>query len=70
MEPRHNIVPALVALATPIDEMHQDPANARTGHDVERIAGSLAQYGQRKPLVVNRSEGGEDRGGERHVAGG
>lgn len=63
MEPRHNIVPALVALATPIDEMHQDPANARTGHDVERIAGSLAQYGQRKPLVVNRSEGGKIEAG-------
>ena len=56
MEPQHNIIDALQPLATPIGDLHQDPANARTGHDVERIAASLAQYGQRKPLVVNRSE--------------
>jgi DNA modification methylase len=47
----------------PIDEMHLDPANARTGHDVKRIAASLTQYGQRKPLVVNKSEGGKIEAG-------
>ena len=56
MEPKHNITSDLLPLATPIDDMHLDPVNARTGHDVERIAASLAQYGQRKPIVVNRSE--------------
>ena len=56
MNETHNIIEALRPLATAIEEMHQDPANARTGHDVERIAASLAQYGQRKPIVVNRSE--------------
>jgi len=53
---KHNIHPSLLPLAMPIDEIHLDPANARTGHNVERIAGSLAQYGQRKPIVVNRNE--------------
>ena len=52
----HNIVADLLPLLTPIGELHLDPANARTGHDVERIAASLRQYGQRKPIVVNRSE--------------
>ena len=51
MEPKHNITSDLLPLATPIDDMHLDPVNARTGHDVERIAASLAQYGQRKPIV-------------------
>lgn len=53
---KHNIHPDLMPLATPIDDLHQDPANARTDHDIVRLAGSLAQYGQRKPMVVNRSE--------------
>lgn len=60
---KHNIHPDLMPLATPIDEMHQDPANARTGHDVERIAASLAQHSQRKPIVVNRSENGKIEAG-------
>lgn len=59
----HNILPDLLPLATPIDDLHQDPANARTGHDVERIAASLAQYKQRKSLVVNRSEGNKIEAG-------
>lgn len=54
--PAHNIIEALRPLATPIDDLHLDSANARTGHDIERIAGSLSQYGQRKPIVANRSE--------------
>lgn len=52
----HNIVTDLLPLATPVADLHLDPANARTGHAVERIAASLAQYGQRKPIVANRSE--------------
>ena len=46
----------LLALAVPIDTLHNDPANARKGHDVDGIAASLAQYGQPKPIVVNRAE--------------
>ena len=63
LKEKHNIIPALLPLATPIDDLHLDPANARTGHDVERIAASLAQYGQRKPIVVNRSENGKVEAG-------
>lgn len=53
---KHKITSSLLSLAIPIDDCHLDPANARTGHDIDRIAGSLARYGQRKPIVVNRSE--------------
>ncbi len=63
MDGTHNIIAALLPLATPIEELHLDPANARTGHDVERIAASLRQYGQRKPIVVNRREGNKVEAG-------
>ncbi len=32
------IAEGLRVLAVPIDELHVDPANARTGHKLERIA--------------------------------
>lgn len=60
---KHNIHPDLLPLMMPIDECHLDPANARTGHDVDQIAGSLRQYGQRKPIIVNRSEGNKIEAG-------
>ena len=50
-------------LAAPIDTVSLDPANARTGHAVERIAASLDQYGQRKPIVANRSQHGKIEAG-------
>lgn len=53
----------LRALAVPVESLHNDPANARTGHAVERIAASLRQYGQRKPIVVNRSQGNKIEAG-------
>ena len=53
------IAEGLRGLAVPVVELHEDPANARTGHAVERIAGSLAQYGQRTPLVANRAQNGK-----------
>lgn len=53
------IAEGLRGLAVPIGEVHEDGANARTGHAVERIAASLRQYGQRKPIVANRREGGK-----------
>lgn len=52
-----NIITPLLPLAISIDDCHPDPANARKGHAVDRIAASLRQYGQRKPIVVNVSEG-------------
>lgn len=57
------IAEGLRALAVLIDELHEDMANARVDHDVERIAGSLAQFGQRKPLVVNRLQGNKVEAG-------
>ena len=50
-------------LAVPIDQLHEDPVNARVEHDVNRIAGSLRQYGQRKPIVVNRLQNGKIEAG-------
>jgi ParB-like chromosome segregation protein Spo0J len=53
------IVLDLRPLAVPIAELVPDPVNART-HDernLEAIRGSLAAYGQRKPVVVNRRTG-------------
>lgn len=63
VEKLDHIAPDLRALAVPIDSLHPDPANARTGHAIDRIAASLAQYGQRKPLVVNRNEGNKIEAG-------
>jgi len=57
------IADGLRSLAVPLDELHLDPANARTGHDIEKIAASLAQYGQRKPLVANRLQGNKIEAG-------
>ena len=54
-----NIVEQLRPLAVPIAELVPDPTNART-HDernLDAIRGSLAAYGQRKPVVVNRRTG-------------
>lgn len=58
-----HIAESLRPLAVPIDSLHEDPANARIGHDVERIALSLKQYGQRKPIVVNRLQQGKIEAG-------
>lgn len=46
--------------AVKIEQLHSDPQNVRT-HDVkniEAIARSLASFGQRKPVVVARANGG------------
>lgn len=53
------IAEGLRPLAVAIGELHEDPANTRTDHAVERIAASLQQYGQRTPLVANRSQAGK-----------
>jgi DNA modification methylase len=52
----HKIIDPLIPLAVSIDTLHTDPANARRGHAIDKIAASLEQYGQRKPIVVNASE--------------
>lgn len=57
------IAESLWPLAVPIDSLHEDPANARVGHDVARIAASLKAYGQRKPIVANRLQDGKVEAG-------
>lgn len=57
------IAESLRPLAIPLDSLHEDPANARMGHDVARIAASLKAYGQRKPIVANRLQDGKIEAG-------
>ena len=45
----------LKSLSTPMDKCLLDPKNARVGHDVDGIAEALKKYGQRTPIVVNKS---------------
>jgi DNA modification methylase len=54
-----HIAESLRPLAVPIAEIHFDPANARMHDDanLDAIRGSLATYGQRKPIVINRRTG-------------
>jgi len=63
MEDISYIAESLRPLAVPIDSLHEDPANARVGHDVARIAASLKAYGQRKPIVANRLQDGKIEAG-------
>ena len=53
---QENIVDQLKELAVPIDNLHPDPANARKHNDknLDAIKASLAKFGQRKPIVVQR----------------
>lgn len=53
------IAEGLRGLAVAVGELHEDAANARVDHAVDRIAASLRQYGQRKPVVANRAQGGQ-----------
>lgn len=51
-----HITPDLRPLSVPIDDLIKDSRNART-HDttsITAILASLREYGQRKPIVVNR----------------
>lgn len=47
------IIEDLAGLATPIDKLELLPGNPRRG-DVDAIARSLNQFGQRKPIVARR----------------
>lgn len=57
------IAEGLRSLAVPIDDLHIDPANARTAHALDRIASSLKAYKQRKPIIANRAQGGKIEAG-------
>ncbi len=58
-EPLAHIVADLRSLAVPIAELAADPTNARVHGEanLRAIAGSLKRFGQRKPLVANRTTG-------------
>jgi site-specific DNA-methyltransferase (adenine-specific) len=51
-----HIAADLRPLAVPMSTLRRDPENARVGHDLPGIAFSLHKFGQRVPLVVNRSQ--------------
>jgi len=53
------IVAALLPLGTPIDQLKPDPKNARRhGEDnLRAIRASLERFGQRRPVVANRTSG-------------
>ncbi len=53
---QENIVEQLSELEVPIENLHPDPANARKHNDknLDAIKASLAKFGQRKPIVVQR----------------
>jgi ParB-like chromosome segregation protein Spo0J len=59
-----HIIEPLRPFAVPVSELHFDPANARTHGDdnLDAIRGSLAEYQQRTPLVVNRKTGYVEKG--------
>ena len=53
---KSNIESDLRALAVNIAELNPDPANARkhSAKNIDAIKASLAKFGQRKPIVVQR----------------
>lgn len=52
----HAIAPELVRMAVPIANLKRHPRNARKGN-VEAIADSLAEFGQVRPVLVQKSTG-------------
>lgn len=59
---------SLRPLAVLIEDLHEDPANARIGHDVPGIKTSLQAYGQRKPIVVNRLQNNKIEAGKGNLS--
>ena len=51
------IIPDLEALSVPLDRLDSLPGNPRRG-DVDAVARSYETFGQRKPIVARRGEGG------------
>jgi hypothetical protein len=53
---KEHIAEDLRSLTTAIAELHADPANARKHNprNIDTIKASLAKFGQRKPIVVQR----------------
>ena len=54
----HNIIEDLSSLAFPVDELETLPGNPRKGN-VDAVAKSLEEFGQRKPIVARKTEDGK-----------
>jgi len=50
-----NIIEQLKPLAVDIKTVKLDKKNTRMGHDLSQLVVSLTKYGQRKPIVVNKT---------------
>lgn len=63
------IVEGLRPLAVPIESIELDPRNARTHDDanLRSIRGSLVKFGQREPLVVNKTNNQVEAGNGRLI---
>lgn len=59
-----HIAEGLHPLAIPIDSVHPDPSNSRRHpeRNLAAITVSLRRYGQRKPIVINRTTGNIEAG--------
>lgn len=55
---KHNIIEDLSSLAFPVDELETLPGNPRKGN-VDAVARSLDEFGQRKPIVARKTEEGK-----------
>ncbi|MGE0399919.1 MAG: ParB N-terminal domain-containing protein [Kofleriaceae bacterium] len=55
VEPRGEIIAALLPFAVAIDSLTPLPGNPRRG-DVEAVKRSLVAFGQRKPVIVRRAD--------------
>jgi hypothetical protein len=52
----HNVIEDLASLLTPLKSLKTDPKNARehSERNISAVANSLNEFGQRKPIVVNK----------------
>lgn len=62
------ILPALVPLLAPIDDVKPDPANPRITRDLEVLKNSILRFGVRKPIVVNERDDFIEAGHQTHAA--
>ena len=67
MDDPAKIAEGLAALAGPIDAAAPNPTNPNVG-DVPAVARSLARFGQRRPVVANRTSGLIEAGHTLHAA--
>jgi DNA modification methylase len=52
----------------PVEDLHLDPSNARTGHDIDQIAASIQEFGFADPIEAQRGTGRIIAGNGRYQA--